>query len=423
MSAPNSEDLNNKNQSLVDGDDTYPDSYDEDVNTLDDTSDDWADDEPSDDDKAQEKPAKKKSKSTTFIIIAVVVLAGLGFVFLSGGSQPVPVDQTADMPIVAEQTAEVQPNVAQEIPVIEQPPVTPQNQSGMMDNPAVVADIANQNQAAVVMSASPSDMEIQAPEPAPASALEPAPTIEVAQAPVESLEKEVKDDSVVENNVVDMVAPDIKPVSDFPTADSIKKPEVDDLQAQQIVTSTPKSSETLDNVAVPEIDPKLTEAQTKLDEAQKRILELENTISVKEAELSEQKLNPPIEDKTEEIEALKSKISDLEQKLEVATNPKPSEIVPTEDKNIESKAESKEEVKEISNIGVPVKQEVKINKAKPAWVLKGANSRTAIIYNKTNGDMKTIAVGDEVEGLGKILSISLENASWSVKATKGNVSE
>jgi nitrate reductase NapE component len=431
MSAQNSEDLNNDNPDLVEGDDTYQEAYEDDVDSSDDTSDDWSDDEQSDAQEAKKKPAKKKSKSTIFIIIAVVIFGVFGLLVVMGSGQQPPVQETPEIQAIEGQTAEGQPSATpveqvdatqaadpnaqaapvQEVAPIEQPSLT-MNQSGMMDDPSVLKAVVNQDQGAVVTPIPQAEPE-KSPEP---PALESNQPVETAQVPAENLEKE----PTKEANIVSMAAPEIKPVSDFPTADSIKKPEAEtsEVVAQPVENPVLNPVESSD-AAIAEKEAKLAEAVQKLDVAEKRIVELEKAVSDKEAELSEQKQTPPVEDKSEEIETLKSKISDLENKLQIATISKPSE---------ETVTEAKQEVKEVSNVRTSPKKLnpeaiVKAKNTKPAWVLKGANSRTAIIYNNTNSDMKTVSVGDEVTGLGKIISILQGSSGWVVKATNGSVFE
>jgi hypothetical protein len=421
MSAHNPEDLNDENQNLVEGDDGYQETYDEDGNASDETSDDWVDDEQSDAEETKERPAKKKSKAATFIIIAVVVFGMVAFLMFSGGGQQEVVQEGADTQVIEEQVAEVQPlesapAEAQEAPVVEQPaPV--QNTSGMMDDPSVVSGVASQAQEAVVLSGPQAELE-KPIEPPPLDTAPPETAKLDVDQPAE-VTQVAADNSEKNNGVVDLVSPDIKPVSDFPTADSIKKSETAEIETKPIEAVSGNLNEAPSDAMVNN-DAKLIEAQEKLDIAQKRIVDLEKAVADKEAELSEQKLTPPVEDKSEEIESLKSKISNLEKQMELAASSKIN--------NEEIVVETKQEVKEVSNIRPSSKKNnanslAKLNKTKPAWVLKGANSRTAIIFNKTNSDMKTVSVGDEVAGLGKVLSIFQGSSGWVVKGTNGSVFE
>jgi hypothetical protein len=412
MSAHNPEDIHNNDQSLTEGE-GYETTYDEEIDSTEDVSDDWVDDENSENDEPSQKPAKKKSKSTLFIIIAVVVLGGFGLLVVLGGSPPAPVEGAPEeMQVAEEQVAAtdqngvpVEPQIIEAAPIGVAPTETAvQNTSGMMDNAGVVADVASQDSSAVVMAV-------------PQAEAEKAPDLTESTPSAETLQPSPEGAAPKENAVVDMVAPEIKPVSDFPTADSIKKVEADTAAVSPAEPAVLAPQEPAP-IVTSETEAKLSETQSKLEAAEKRISDLEKAISDKEDELSAQKLTPPVEDKSEEIEALKVKISELEKKLESAESDKPFRA-----QNNEKSSEVQTEAKVAPRLNKPIVKQSYVVIAKPVWVLKGANSKSAIIYNKTSGDMKTVAVGDSVVGLGTILSISESNSLWTVKASRGSISE
>ena len=57
----------------------------------------------------------------------------------------------------------------------------------------------------------------------------------------------------------------------------------------------------------------------------------------------------------------------------------------------------------------------------PSWELKGASPGKAVLSSKATGDTRNVAVGDTVQGLGKITAIARENGRWTVRGTKGTV--
>lgn len=413
MSVKNPENINN-DDSLVDANGSYEESYD-DIDSSEQVSDEWEDDNLSDteDEKPQDSPKKKKSKSFLFIILGVVFIAILGFVFLAGG------DESVNQQVVAEDPVSMSPDVAngnniqqQEQPVIiadtqvvpESNPELVVEQTGILDDQDVVNKVENSISENPITEPSQIQSSVQAPSEA-------------------SSEQDIKvsnDNSAVTqqngNDIVSVVTPDIKSVSDFPTIDSIKKADsVEGVTPANIPDIKETSSV---NVAETGIDKPIFEEKLKTAEA--RIADLEKMLSDKEIELNEQKSALSIKANNEEVETLKSKIIELENKLSndsqsTETKAPTQSNIKKSDKVAESVNESATQNKSLINTH-PVKQ-------KPIWILRSANSTKAVIYNKVSGDLKTVVVGDTVEGLGRIQSISEQNSLWVIKASKSSLSE
>lgn len=415
MSVKNPENFNNDDNSLVDANGSYEESYD-DIDSSEQVSDEWEDDNLSDteDEKPQDSPKKKKSKSFLFIILGVVFLAIIGFVFLAGGENE-PVNQQ----VVAEDPVSMSPDVAnnnniqqQEQPVIiadtqvipESNPEPVVEQTGILDDQEVVNKVEN----------SISENPIAEPPQIQSSAQAPS------EAPSEQDIKVSNDNSAVTqqngNDIVSVVTPDIKSVSDFPTIDSIKKADSVEGVTPADIPDTKETSPV--NVAETGIDKPIFEEKLKTAEA--RIVDLEKMLSDKEIELNEQKIALSIKPDNEEVETLKAKITELENKLSndsqsTETKALTQSNIKKSDKVAESVNESATQNKSLINTH-PVKQ-------KPIWILRSANSTKAVIYNKVSGDLKTVVVGDTVEGLGRIQSISEQNSLWVIKASKSSLSE
>ncbi len=84
-----------------------------------------------------------------------------------------------------------------------------------------------------------------------------------------------------------------------------------------------------------------------------------------------------------------------------------------------------EEIKlEPKKIVVPPKKVVKVSKKKkPVWVIRAAQSGSAIIYDKTSREMKSIEVNDVVNGIGRIKSIKIVNGAWVIIGSLGRVEQ
>jgi hypothetical protein len=417
MSVKNPENINNNDDSLVDANGSYEESYD-DIDSSEQVSDEWEDDNLSDteDEKPQDSPKKKKSKSFLFIILGVIFIAILGFVFLAGG------DESVNQQVVAEDPVSMSPDVAngnniqqQEQPVIiadtqvvpESKPEPVVEQTGILDDQDVVNKVENSISENPITEPSQIQSSVQAPSEASSGQ-----DIKVSN-----------DNSAVTqqngNDIVSVVTPDIKSVSDFPTIDSIKKADNVEVVTPADIPDIKETSPV--NVAETGIDKPIFEEKLKAAEA--RIADLEKMLSDKEIELNEQKSALSIKANNEEVETLKSKIIELENKLSNVSN---------DSQSTETKAPTQSNIKKSDKVAESVNESATQNKSlinthpvkqKPIWILRSANSTKAVIYNKVSGDLKTVVVGDTVEGLGRIQSISEQNSLWVIKASKSSLSE
>lgn len=61
--------------------------------------------------------------------------------------------------------------------------------------------------------------------------------------------------------------------------------------------------------------------------------------------------------------------------------------------------------------------------ATPRWVLKGAQPGRAMVAQSGNNDLRTVEVGDNLPGLGRITAILYQNGRWQVQATQGQLNQ
>ncbi len=61
--------------------------------------------------------------------------------------------------------------------------------------------------------------------------------------------------------------------------------------------------------------------------------------------------------------------------------------------------------------------------AKPKWVIKAAQSSSAIIYDKISKDMRSIEIGDTVKGIGRVKSIKIIDGIWVITGSKGKIEQ
>jgi hypothetical protein len=445
MSDKNTDDQSFENQSS-----DYDEAYEDDVTYTEDDSEQWSDDADLSDDEDstadQTAPKKKKTSNLTIAIIMVVAVVGVfGFMALKGNNSaaPQPDAETKGAPTINADDAMTTPAAQAEQPNITDlknqadettqgdqtanihpptpAPVVAEPQQGLMDNPNLMGSNTNTK-----TPASPTDSQPAVVPTLPTTSAEPVavltPPEDVSAPPVADQQPVAQPSAVPSQEVVNAISPTVKPVSDFPTIDSIKKPDA---------TPTPAmAGEGTVDAAVPatEAGHKSAELQSQIDAAQTKISMLEKKISDQAAELEAQKkVASKVAAQTSvstsgiseaDVAALKEHIADLEEKLAKKAE-KPS-------KTIVADAAPAEEKDYVVNKPV-VKKTPVVAKLKPilkqTWSLKSAGSSKAILSDKATGDLKTVRVGDVVSGLGRIVSISNSNSSWVVKGTLGSVSE
>jgi hypothetical protein len=224
----------------------------------------------------------------------------------------------------------------------------------------------------------------------------------------------------------DAIAPEIKPVSDFPSVDSIKKPDTDNAGSDSTIAEAPATRDAAAPIeAAPTSTPvEETEAykalQAQLSDKNSQIADLQKSLDATKEDLNTQKSKAAVVPTAtpEEITELKSKIADLEDRLAKAAEPTPA---PTADEPIVKKVAT--EPSPEKKIEPVIEKTTAPQASKPLWTLKSASPGRAVISNSAAGDYKTVVVGDTVTGLGKITSITETTSGWIVTGTKGKISE
>lgn len=65
--------------------------------------------------------------------------------------------------------------------------------------------------------------------------------------------------------------------------------------------------------------------------------------------------------------------------------------------------------------------EQKKPKALPAWELRSASTGSAVIHDKSTGNVLSIGVGSTVNGIGRVKSIEKHDGKWRVTGTMGSI--
>lgn len=210
----------------------------------------------------------------------------------------------------------------------------------------------------------------------------------------------------------------LKPISDFPSVEQIKKSEPAPLDAPPVVADAVPA--VVEAPAMPNTA-ELTVMQGKLDAAQSKIEALEKELEAAKSSTADTSSGEAV------ITELEGKVASLEQKLserdselmrvkKAAERPQTS-ATPTEP-DISEEEPLQTEVSAPSAAPAPVKP------VAVAWELRGAQPGKVLLSRKgMGGDVRTVSLGDTVPGLGKIVSIDRTASGWVVKGTQGSVSQ
>lgn len=393
---------------------------------------------------AYAKPPKKKGGLFNIILIAAAVLGGGAFVYLkvlapSGGSvpQPTPIAEApVEMPAETQQVA-LQP----ESPVAPPSPESPLASDGRLPTlspdapPPVPADaapvVALTPEPAPALTPEPALAETPAIENVPAAApvltpevpVVPAPQqpVEVATAPPMPSPIAAPEAAVKTDNGFNPGLPSAKDIMLAPTA------------------SAPESAAQVGGVsadAAKGIEQKLSVLIARLDTFEGRITNLESGLHQVSSNISTLESKPAavvdLQGVNDAIQALERKISGLEKTASAA--PTPAQDVSKIDKPtfVPAAPEVSEPApKTISPVDTPKVEAAPkpVVKAEPAataarsvaWVLRSAQPGAAMVVPKAGGDMRTVRVGDNLSGLGRIIAIEQRGSRWVVQGTQGTL--
>ncbi len=218
------------------------------------------------------------------------------------------------------------------------------------------------------------------------------------------------------------------------------------------------SSENVSNDSAAEQQQPAPDLTPQLEAQKSEIAALQKKLDAQQAQAkqSANDLKSSLEQKNEEISSLQKSVKALEKELSAARSAvaKSAEAVkaakqapplmapePDEPEQVEPEQEiasekvpasekpaspaSSRTSKQDDMAKAPAKELIPEAKPAPvkaaAWELKGASPGKAVLSSKTTGDTRNVAVGDTIQGLGKITAIARENGRWTVRGTQGTV--
>ncbi len=176
----------------------------------------------------------------------------------------------------------------------------------------------------------------------------------------------------------------------------------------------------------------------KIASLEQNLLAAKNDLQSKTQELDA--ANQQVASLNDSLKEMESKLADMTRKAQQAQTKAESSAAEAEEaraKAAQEAAKPKEEPKQVEaeSEPAPLLEEKptaapKLTKPQAAeapatksqkWVLRAAQPGKASLAPKGSNEMRSVSMGDTVEGLGKIVSIQSENGVWTVRGTKGFV--
>lgn len=425
------EDADFEDLDSLEDDDLGDDGWDDDLGAVD-----SADSTGDTDDDSSERPVSGEKtfvqKNFMLIVVAIVVVFGgvIGLSLMGGGSSAPAPDEQAAVPGDALPDAPAQTAYEEGADMPPMPaPINPEEADGAltpMPTPAELQDnteLAELNvdevpaqppsgttpQGEAPFDYRPTEEREASANPEPQNAAEKLSAEFKNRSQTESIAPVAPTETIIdsEGNVIAMPAPVI--------------PEEKKAEEQQQQPSS--AAEPAPTLQAP------SEASPHLEAQDKQIESLQSKLGTQEAQIAEaekaaQALQDSLKSKDEEIATLSKKIEELEQKLaDAARAPAPEKqaAAPKEVKPVAAKTEKPAAKKTPTS----APQQAKAPEAAPAkvvsWELKAAQPGKAVLASRSTGDTRNVAVGDTVDGLGKITAISNDTGRWTVRGTKGQV--
>ena len=383
-------------------------------------------------DEQHEQPPKKKGGLFNIILIAAALLGGGAFVYLKvlapQGSplpQPAPI---VDAPLAA-------PDEARQAALPIEPPPVPSMPAPAAAPDALLPTLTPDSPAAPVPALAPEtasapelfpaaeDIAAAAPDGAVQASAAPAPQqpVEVTTAPPMPAPIATPESAINNDNGFSANLPSVKDIMLTPPAPS----------GDAAAPAGALSAEVAKG-----IEQKLSVLLTRLDTLEGRITNLESGLHQVSSKISTPESRPAA---TPDLENINKALQTLERKVTGLEKAAPSAAAGVSDLSkveqptfVPAVPEVSQPVeKTVSAIDAPkaepsVKSAVKTQQAPTAthsvsWVLRSAQPGAAMVVPKTGGDMRTVRVGDNLSGLGRIIAIEQRGSRWVVQGTQGTL--
>lgn len=410
----------------------------------------WGDEDGGfDDGNGGEEPAqKKKSSLVSYLIIGAVLLGAGGFAYVKffankaptvvatdANGEPLPPSDRSSLAALREQPGDQYMPTPVDAPPPQQ--TGPKSQGGFMNAPA--EDQPPTPEPDPTAAEAPATLPIpgtaEAPAPTPAPGLPPGgPSMTAVETPdtppADTLPPAGKPDQPADPGVA--LLPGIKPTSDFPSVDLIKKaaptavepPVTPDKAAPVVPEVAPETVAEKPAAVEPPVTPPTPEAVPELPAG----LAPTPTLNAepKPAPVDNAAATTEMQEKLSEAE---SRIADLEKQLEEAkanaanNNDRPFERASAaEPVKVARPARPQATAPKTSVKRVVANDDTPKPILRSNWELRSAQPGQAMVSTKTGkGDIRTVFVGDTLSGIGRITAITKTPSGWVVRGTTGTL--
>lgn len=131
----------------------------------------------------------------------------------------------------------------------------------------------------------------------------------------------------------------------------------------------------------------------------------------------------PLLDINKKLDMFLTRMDGLEDKLNVIEDSSNQRIAMMEDsiKSLEKKIKSSKSLPKKPSVAIKPKAKKKVDNKKIEWQLKAAQPGKAWIAQKGKSSIKAVKVGDIIDGIGKVKSISQYGNSWVIVGSYGQI--
>ena len=401
--------------------DTFDEPFDDLNNPNDFSNDDW-DEEIESDFYEEDSPVQAPQKSQinwfnigVFGFVGVAAIA-IGYdQFIGSGSTPTPVTQ--QQAIAQSTSPQEKQNLAQQ--ALSDAPNVPTSPQGFLGNPDLLADASNEEQ---VTKQNNTDNDLFA-------ALDTPPSYEDD---IEDILSTLKHPTAPEKNDIEEITEDTVDTLPLPSDVNI------DVTPAPVLADAPvfeslSMEQPIEEIEVQDTTDDLT-VNTPMPSVEKTIDEPTPGPSIDVTAISSQveTLNTRLNDLASRMDQMMDKLDN--EPIMVAPTPAPNNAVisklestiATLEKRVEtlSKEAKKAPVKKRAAKTVAKKKAApKVSKPKIVWELRGASPDQAYVAQRGTQNLRTIAVGENLDGVGRITSIAIENNRWVVRGTSGIITQ
>lgn len=183
-------------------------------------------------------------------------------------------------------------------------------------------------------------------------------------------------------------------------ADVIQTPLTDNETLPQVV---PAQSVAVDNTAISALNDRMDLIMTRIESLADKVENLAE---------SEPVLSAPAQGNDETVARLEKTIQTLEKRMATLADSKPVATKPAPKKSAATAPVKRKSEKAY----VPPKKTTQ-------WELRGASPDEAYVAQKGSQSLRTVRVGNSLDGIGRITSIAVESGRWVVRGTSGIITQ